>query len=80
MGVIVKPPGSNGFWRDVEDVGPALARQNLVAAVAVARLDAERPRAIGVDPVMQPVQVEAVAIVPVPVKDVQVEPLASTSI
>ena len=76
VGVIVERPGADRLLRHVVDIRPPPARQDLVAARAVRASDPERPRTVGIDPVLDAVDMEAVAAVLVTVQDVDVETLA----
>src|SRR5260370_33262063 len=74
--VVVERPPPDGFPRYPEPVGPATARMYVVTARAVLSLHAERPRAVGVDPIAQPVHVQAVAVAHVRVADVDGDGIA----
>jgi hypothetical protein len=67
--VIVKHPGADRLVRRFEDIGPALPGQDFVAAPSVMGPNAEWPCAIGIDPVVQPMQVKAVTIAGVGIAD-----------
>ena len=58
--VAVERPRAEHLAGDVEGVGPRLAGADLVRAPPVGGLGAERPGAVRVDAVLQPVEVEAV--------------------
>src|SRR5262245_17321793 len=74
--VIVKGPGANRLVCHVEDRGPVLTRPDLVASPPVSAHHPERPGAVGLDPVPQAVNVEAMAVVRVTIEHVDVQPLS----
>src|SRR5215469_4964471 len=68
--VIVKSPRPDHLCCDLEYISPSLAGQNLVTAATGVGGYTEGPRAVGVDSILQPVEMETVAIVLVPVQNV----------
>jgi hypothetical protein len=72
--MVMKRPAARRVVGDVEDVTPLLAWADRVAPAPVRGDDPERPRAVGVDAIVQPVQVESVRLC-VGVVDVDPQPL-----
>ena len=58
--MFMERPGALHAFFDVEDVGPRVARADLVRTATITALRAEGPRAVGVRAVAQPVHVQAV--------------------
>src|SRR5262249_57504109 len=77
--VIVERPCADRVLGHVEDVTPCLPGADGVAAAAIRVMHAERPGAVGIYAVNQPVYVEAVRFI-VAVADVNEEPLARRSV
>jgi hypothetical protein len=77
--VVVERPRADRVLGRVEDVAPLLARTDLIAPPAVVAHHSERPRAVGVDAVLEAVHVQAVRTV-VAVQDVDEEALAGLGI
>src|SRR5438093_513811 len=72
--VIMEWPGADRILGHVEDVTPGLPRADGVAAAASCVVYAERPGAVGINAVNQPMYMEAVRFI-VAVADVNEEPL-----
>ncbi len=72
--MIMERPCANHVVGDVEGVGPNLVRTDLVGTTAVGALCAEGPRSVGVDPVAEAMNVEAVRR-RIAVQHVKLEPI-----
>src|SRR5881628_357655 len=78
--MIVERPRANSLGRRIEDVSPNLTGKDLVTAPPVTCLHAQGPCAVRVDPILQTVQVKAMAIFLVAVQNMDVETLTGLGV